>query len=299
MVQWPRYPIDPSEEELAAGPALRVGRIPYANLVPIFHALKDTGAQGEALFVEGHPSELNLLMRSGGLDLSPNSSIEYAVHPDLYVLCPEISVASRTRVMSVLLLSNGPLRELPPDPIAVTGASDTSVVLLEILLGESLGRRNPLVRTDLPPEAALKTHPAYLAIGDEAIRAAVDGAAPHIIDLGEWWLRETGKPFVFSLWIATREAWEGARREQLSRFAAALISAKRSVQESIRRNVFPWVGPEWIPVKFREEYWRCLSYDLDEEAEGLSLFYRLAAKYGRVPSAPPLRFLEAAPAKPC
>ena len=42
--------------------------------------------------------------------------------------------------MSVLLLSNGPLRRLPPDPIAVTGSSDTSILLLEILLRESLGR---------------------------------------------------------------------------------------------------------------------------------------------------------------
>ncbi len=237
-------------------------------------------------------------MRSGGLDLSPNSSIEYAVRPDLYLLCPGISIASRTRVMSVLLLANGPLRELPPDPIAVTGASDTSVTLLEILLGESLGRRNPLVRTDLGPEEALRKFPAYLAIGDEAIRAAVEGAAPHIIDLGEWWKRETGKPFVFSLWIASRAAWEGSRKGPLSRFAAALIEAKRSVQESIRRGEYPWGGPEWIPQKFREDYWHCLSYDLDEEAEGLALFYRLAAKYGRIPSAPPIRFLENTPQRP-
>jgi chorismate dehydratase len=283
---------------LSGQPILRVGRIFYANLVPIFHALRSAVAPEEALFVDGHPSELNLLMRSGGLDLSPNSSIEYAVRPDLYILCPGISIASRNRVMSVLLLSNGPLRELAADPVAVTVASDTSVALLEILLGESLGRRNPLVRTDLRPEEALRKYPAYLAIGDEAIRAAVEGTAPHITDLGEWWKRETGKPFVFSLWIASRKAWEGQGKGPLSRFAAALLEAKRSVQESIRRGEYPWGGPEWIPAKFREDYWRCLSYDLDEEAEGLALFYRLAAKYGRIPSAPPLRFLEIAPARP-
>ncbi len=47
-----------------------------------------------------------------------------------------------------------------------------------------------------------------------------------------------------------------------------------------------------MSAKLRGEYWHCLSYDLDEEAEGLSLFYRLAAKYGRIPAAPPLAFLE-------
>ena len=34
------------------------------------------------------------------------------------------------------------------------------------------------------------------------------------------------------------------------------------------------------------------SYDLGDETEGLSLFYELAAKIGRIPAAPPLRFLE-------
>ena len=64
--------------------------------------------------MDGHPSELNLLLRNGGLDVSPNSSIEYAVAPDRYLICPGISIASRTRVMSVLLLANMPLRDLPP-----------------------------------------------------------------------------------------------------------------------------------------------------------------------------------------
>jgi len=273
---------------------LRVGCIPYANLVPIFHGLRDTRAGAEAVFVEGHPSGLNLLLRSGGLDVSPNSSIEYAMRPDLYILCPEICIAARTRVMSVLLLSNMPLRELPPDPIAVTSASDTSVALLEILLGESGGRPNPLVRTSLPPEKALREYPAFLAIGDEALRASVARVAPHVTDLGEWWKRETGKPFVFSLWIAARGAWDGPRKGQLARFAAALLEAKASAQDSILRGEYPWGGPTWMSAKLREDYWHCLSYDLGEEKEGLSLFFRLAQKYGRIPSAPPLEFLEPA-----
>jgi len=272
---------------------LRVGRIPYANLLPIFHGLATGDVPGGVSFVDGHPSELNRKLRNGDLDLAPSSSIEYAVHPDRYLLCPDISISSWRCVMSVLLLSNGPLRRLPTDPISVTGSSDTSITLLEILLRESLGRTNLLVRTELPAREALRSYPAHLAIGDEAIRAAVDGVAPHVTDLGEWWRRETGKPFVFALWIASRSAWED-RRDPLSRFSAALLDAKRAAQASIRRGESPWGGPDWIPSSFRDAYWRCLSYDLGAEAEGLSLFYDLAAKIGRIPAAPPLRFLEIA-----
>src|SRR4030042_876057 len=157
---------------MRANPSLRVGRIPYANLVPIFHALTTHFSLEDVRFVSGSPSGLNRMLRAGRLDISPSSSIEYAKHPDRYLLCPDISVSSRSKVMSVVLLSNEPLKNLPDGPIAVTRASDTSVVLLEILLGESLGKRNRLVRTEFPPGKALRHYPAYLAIGDEALQAS-------------------------------------------------------------------------------------------------------------------------------
>jgi predicted solute-binding protein len=47
-----------------------------------------------------------------------------------------------------------------------------------------------------------------------------------------------------------------------------------------------------MPKELRTAYWRNLSYDLEEEAEGLLRFYRLAKKIGRIPMAPPLRFLD-------
>jgi chorismate dehydratase len=274
-------------------PSLRVGRIPYANLVPIFHALTTHFSLEDVRFVPGAPSELNRKLRAGRLDISPSSSIEYAKHPDRYLLCPDISVSSRAKVMSVVLLSNEPLKKLPNGPIAVTRASDTSVVLLEILLREYLGKRNRLVRTDLPPGEALRRHPAYLAIGDEALQASLSGTARHVTDLGEWWRRETGTPFVFALWIVSRESLL-RRREALRGFARTLLTAKRIARESLTRPEHLLVGPDWMPKELRTAYWRNLSYDLNEEREGLVLFYRLAKKIGRVPSVPALRFLDLA-----
>jgi len=114
--------------------------------------------------------------------------------------------------------------------------------LLDILLAESRGRRSTLERTDLPPEKALKKYPAYLSIGDEALRASVGRVAAHFTDLGKWWKAETGKPFVFSLWIASRNTWEGPRKELLGRFSAALLESKRLAKEAILNGRYPWAG---------------------------------------------------------
>lgn len=272
-------------------PLLRVGRIPYANLVPIFHALTTNFALDGVRFVSGSPSGLNRMLRAGRLDISPCSSIEYGMHPGRYLLCPDISVSSRSKVMSILLLSNDPLDRLPDGPIAVSRASDTSVVLLEILLRVFLGKRNRLVRTTFPPGEALRRHPACLVIGDEALQAGLSGTGRHATDLGEWWRRETGTPFVFALWIVSREAHR-RRREALLGFARTLLTAKRIAREILTRPEHLLIGPDWMPKELRTAYWRNLSYDLGTERKGLVLFYRLARKIGRIPSVPPLRFLD-------
>jgi chorismate dehydratase len=270
---------------------LRVGMIPYANLYPVYRALARILPPDAVEFVEGHPRELNRMLAEGTLDVSPSSSIEYAFRPDRYLLVPDISIAARERVMSVLLLSNRPVEALPEGPVAMTEASDTSVVLLEIMVRQFLKRDSPLVRSPLPPDEALRRFPACLAIGDAAIRASLERVAPCVTDLASWWRRETGKPFVFALWIVSRAAAE-SNGDALRAFVRSLHSAKAMARESIAREDDIPIGPDWIPVDFRRDYWRNLSYDLNSaEQEGLSLFYALAAKAGRIPAAPGLRFL--------
>jgi chorismate dehydratase len=276
---------------MTAHAPLRVGKIPYANVYPVYRALGQLLPPGAVEFVEGHPRELNRMLREGRLDISPSSSIEYAGNPGRYLLVPDLSIAARERVMSVLLLSNRPPESLPEGPIALTEASDTSVVLLEILVRQFLRKDNPLVRSPLPAEEALRRFPACLAIGDAAIRASLDRVAPCVTDMAEWWRRETGKPFVFALWIVSRKAVE-TNGEALRSFVRTLLSAKALARRSIEREADAPIGPDWIPPAFRQAYWDNLSYDLGEaEREGLSLFYALAARAGRIPAAPELAFL--------
>jgi chorismate dehydratase len=270
---------------------LRVGRIPYANLLPVFDALLRNGLPPGVTMEAGHPAELNRRLRSGELDVSPSSSIEYACAPERYLLVPGASVSARRRVMSVLLLSRVAPGDLPEGAVAVTRNSATSVALLTILLRRFARKGNPLERTSLPPAEALRRYPALLLIGDEAIRADVERVAPVVTDLGEWWRKETGLPFVFALWIVSRAA--AARDpEGVGRFSRLVLAAQGEARERVDRDGVS-VGPEWIPPAWRKEYWENLSWELGaEELAGLSLFYRYAAEEGIVPKAPGPEFLE-------
>ena len=58
-----------------APPMVRLGRISYVNMAPVFHRLN-----AEVEEVQGVPTELNALLLDGQLDLAPISSIEYARH---------------------------------------------------------------------------------------------------------------------------------------------------------------------------------------------------------------------------
>ncbi len=50
---------------------IRLGRISYVNMAPVFHRL-----EAEVEEVQGVPTELNGRLLAGELDLAPNSSIE-------------------------------------------------------------------------------------------------------------------------------------------------------------------------------------------------------------------------------
>jgi len=84
---------------------LRIGKIPYANLFPIFYILENECDCSEYEFVEGVPSAVNRMLRMGEVDVSPSSSIEYLRHSDEYAIVENHSISSMATVGSIILLS--------------------------------------------------------------------------------------------------------------------------------------------------------------------------------------------------
>ena len=58
----------------------RVGHIQFLNCLPLYYGLVKSNALLDVELIKGTPTELNNLLISGSLDISPVSSIEYARH---------------------------------------------------------------------------------------------------------------------------------------------------------------------------------------------------------------------------
>src|SRR6266545_4678617 len=149
---------------------IRLGRISYVNMAPVFHRL-----EAEVEEVQGVPTDLNRRLLAGEIDLAPISSIEYARNADRLRLLPRLCVSSEGAVDSIQLVSRTPLEQVRT--VAVTPESATSVVLTKVLLPDA-------DHVPLGEEADAK-----LLIGDAALRprpplARTDGPADGVRRLG-------------------------------------------------------------------------------------------------------------------
>jgi chorismate dehydratase len=271
---------------------LRVGQIEYANCTPLFAALKKQFSCSSYHFVSGVPAELNAMLRRGEIDVCPSSSIEYAKNFERYVLLPGISISSVGPVKSVLLFSRFPIEHLDQTAIGLTTESDTSVNLLKILLARHFNLQNRFERTALPLQDALEQFSALLLIGDAALREGMTRRDFHVYDLGELWYRFTGLPFVFALWIATREAME-RRGEDLKLLSRELLEAKRIAYDSYGEIAAISRERAWIDQESLVAYWRTISYELTPlHLEGATTFFREAREIGLLEAEPEIRMFQ-------
>lgn len=270
---------------------LRIGEISYLNCTPIFSVLRERFDDPAYRFVRGAPSTLNRSLRSGEIDLCPSSSIEYGRYPDSYLILPDLSISADGPVLSVLLFSRVPLEQLDRCRIALTDESETSVVLLKIILARIYGFTNgfDVVSGGLPE--ALASHDAVLLIGDRALRENLSADGCHVYDLGELWREATGYPFVFALWLVRAELLSESRTE-LTLLHSRLVEAKRVALGNLAGIADKAARNDWTTREFLINYWRVLSYDLTgRHLAGLRLYFRYAAECGLLESEPAIRML--------
>jgi len=255
---------------------IRLGRIGYVNMAPVFHRL-----DADVEEVVGVPTELNRLLIAGEIDVAPISSIEYARHAASLRLLPRLCVSSEGAVESIQLISKQPLERIRQ--VAVTPESATSVVLTKVLLPDA---------EHLPLEAYDEGEaPAKLLIGDAALRSAFEDPTPHH-DLGRLWLERTGLPMVFAVWAAPEPLHPG-----LPELEDALVASVRAARAEPELLAFESSDRYGYPPGFLARYFEKLRYRFGpRERAGLYTFLELARDVGELDEVPELRFVPAAAA---
>ncbi len=261
---------------------LRIGRIAYANLFPIFYMLEKEFDCSAYEFVDGVPSAVNRMIRAGQIDISPSSSIEYLRNIDRYLLIENHSISSSGPVRSIFLFSKRPIETLGGHTVLVTSQSETSVALLRIILNRFYGLECLFLSASEPIGQAMHSNDAYLLIGDDALAEARKWPELHIYDLGDLWYRHTGLPFTFALWIM-RKGCCAEKPYLLEKFRHDLDAAKALALKNL--GLIAAASPMRGLLSEEElvDYWQGISYDYNNEHKrGLELFRRHALQLGLI-----------------
>ena len=246
---------------------IRLGRISYVNMAPVFYRL---GADVHE--VAGVPVELNERLLAGEIDIAPISSIEYARNASRLRILPRLCVGSEGAVDSIQLVSRAPLERVRS--VAVTPESATSVVLTKVLLPDA-------EHVPLGEEAE-----ATLLIGDAALRSAFEDPTPHY-DLGRLWLERTGLPMVFAVWACSDPPRAGVAELEEALVESVLLA--RSEPGRLAHEASARYG---YPAGFLARYFEKLRYSFGpRERAGLITFFELARDVGELERVPELRFV--------
>lgn len=270
---------------------IKVGRISYLNVLPIYYPLETKLIENNFKFFYGPPAQLNKLMSEGLLHISSTSSIEYLRHAEQYKLIPDIAIGSCGPVQSVLLISRKPVEKLKNCKILVSAQTHTSAALLKILLTEYIpvhpeyetGNAAELLENGERPEA-------ILTIGDEALNLRHHEDYPYKLDLGDAWRQWTGLPFIFGVWVVRKDVADSPAVKDAVR---TLIKGKEWGQANIGRMSELTAEKSVLALPEVNSYYEGLVYNLKEtEIEGLKVFAEYLKKTGQISKVPELNFIE-------
>jgi chorismate dehydratase len=275
---------------------LRISIVQYLNTAPLVRGFTHGPFQGKYDLSFTVPSLCAEALRKGEADVAIIPAIEYQRIPNLVIL-PDLSIASKERVRSLLLLSKTPIRSA--ESIALDASSRSTQALTKILCSArwQISPQFTEAAPDVP--AMLRSSDAALVIGDPALRIAIAAethATPgpdgewicegklagvpgveklHIYDaVREWW-QMTERPAVLAVWAARPGI---ATPELAAEFAASLDFGLAHLPQ-ICAEAAPQLN---LPERELLLYLRTnIDYSLDDEnRKGLIAYYTYAYRLG-------------------
>lgn len=266
-------------------PSIRIGRIDYTNVWPIFFHFQPKGTSIPTEMIPAVPSTLNQAMREGNIDMGPISAYAYGVSSRDYALFPDLSVSALNKVNSILLFLKKPLNEVLEGKIALTTTSATSINLLKIIVAKQYKKNPEYIAMDPDLDEMMKEADAALLIGDHAIRSYWSNEQDpryEVLDLGEMWYNWTGHWMTFAVWAVRKEAILKHPHD-----ISLIVDAFRDSKLRSLADPEPLVQDAVKQLGGTEEYWRYyfkeLNYDFGpEQQKGLQLYFEYAYELGLI-----------------
>jgi chorismate dehydratase len=289
---------------------LRVSIVEFLNTAPLVWGFTDGPLAGRYELSFTVPSLCAEALRAGDADVAIIPAVEYQRIPNL-VLLPEMAVAAKNEVRSILLLAKKPVQLAKR--IALDTSSRSSVALVRLLC-RGLWNINPEFVDAAPdPSAMLADADAALLIGDPALRVRIQMDALHakhsaapgggccdgdaddlpvpgvdtlfLYDVAQQWREMTGKPCVLAVWAGRREA---VTQEVVADFLASRdygLSRINDIAEGASLKLD-------LPPNELERYLReSIDFFLDaENLAGLRLYFDQCAEAGLISEVKPLVF---------
>ena len=278
---------------------MRISIVEYLNTAPLVRGFTHGPLRGKYELSFTVPSQCAEALRAGDVDVAIIPAIEYQRIPDLVIL-PNLSIASKKSVRSLLLVSRKPIHEVKR--VALDRSSRSTQALTRILCEKrwSIAPEFFEAAPDLP--SMLERADAALLIGDPALRLSIV-SAPHarrdasgetvcpwpaaglsgsgclfIYDIVEKWHAMTSLPAVLAVWAARCAA---VTPELVKDFQDSLafglqhldaIAAEAAVEMSLPAG------------ELRRYLAENIDYHLDEEnLRGLTRYYFFASQLGLIP----------------
>jgi chorismate dehydratase len=209
---------------------LRISVVQYLNTAPLVRGFTHGPLRGKYDLSFTVPSQCAEALRTGAADVAIIPAIEYQriVSQGIgLTILPDLAIASKERVRSLLLISKVPIRQARR--IALDRSSRSTQALVKILAARRWQIAPEFFEADPDPAAMLANTDAALIIGDAALRIAIaaenkvaPGPAGELLTAGatagmpgvgdlyiydvvkEWW-HLTEKPAVLAVWAARNE----------------------------------------------------------------------------------------------
>ncbi|MGE5110195.1 MAG: menaquinone biosynthetic enzyme MqnA/MqnD family protein [Acidobacteriaceae bacterium] len=261
------------------------------------------------------PSACADALAAGTADIGIIPVFTYAQIPNLVVV-PDVAIASRGPVRSIVLVSKKPLEQV--ETVAADTSSRTSVALTQVLLTKWYGGKRDLVPTDPDLDKMLAACDAALIIGDPALIISEKISRPtrpraverggwgsfnhakfgdlHVFDLAELWVEKTGKPFVFAVWAVREQALQECKP---GLDVAGIF--QRSRDRGLTAQNIATIAKEWSPRLGLSEQvisdylTENIYYKLDASCtDGLQKFFQYSRELGLIEDVPQMLFTSSA-----